>query len=98
MFKILSLILLLSFQVADAKPSKSYFDDAVQLADNVWVGRQPDVDDLQELKAKGIDNVVSVSTTREVKKNSYDESTKFTDLGIGYNWLELGRLKSHTPD
>lgn len=98
MFKLFSLILLVSLQSAHAKQPADYFDHAVQLAENVWVGRQPKQNEMQSIRARGIDNVVSVSTAKELRKNELNEASSFAELEIGYIWLELGKRKSFSPE
>ncbi len=98
MLKYTMLLLVLGTQIATAKKDVSYFNQAEEISENVWLGPQPTAEQLVELATHGVEAVMNTRTSKEMKKLDYNEAEKLAAQGVAYQLVEIGGRTTFTPE
>ncbi|MFO1494977.1 MAG: sulfur transferase domain-containing protein [Lysobacterales bacterium] len=70
-------------------PSKPYAASALH-TEGLWVGGQPNTDDLATLRQAGVERVLNLRTPEEMQDLGFDEAASASALGLAYRSLPLG--------
>lgn len=87
-------VMLLAISACTTTPapqSSNYLDDKSHSIDGrLFIGPQPELVDIEQLRDNGFTKVISFRTPDEMKELSFDEATALSAAGITYRHIPVG--------
>ncbi len=80
-----------------AQNSSGYLSQAKQVADNIWIGPQPNAKDFNELAAEEVTVVVNTRTVEEVEQLDYRPAAQAEQFNMAYELIEIGKGHAYSP-